>query len=128
MFGLKRIKNKKILKVAERYYKIQTYIDLGWGEFSWFNDSLIELMALIFILERIGVVVEGSIVYFILFGAFIFFYVAGRILKVLGIYDKSQYVDAEIDPVAKEVLEAARIIIKDHSEKLEKERILEEGQ
>ena len=96
----------------EKYYRIQTYIDLGWREFSWFNDSLIELMAILYILERVGIIVEGTIVYFILLSAFVFFFIFGYLLKKIGVYDKSQYVSADIDPVQKEILEAARRINK----------------
>jgi spore germination protein GerM len=102
------------MNLIKKYYEIQAHIDIGWGEFSWFNDSLIELMAIIYILEKLGVIVEGSLVYIILISAFIFFYLFGRILKVFKIYDKRQYVEAEIDPVMGEILEAARKINEKH--------------
>ena len=93
-----------------KYYRTQTFIDIGWKEFSWFNDSLIEMMAIVYLLEKSGVIVEGTLIYFILVGAFIFFYIFGKILKATGVYDISEYVGATIDPVQKEILEAARII------------------
>ncbi len=96
----------------EKYYRIQTYIDLGWGEFSWFNDSLVELMAILYILERIGILVKGTVIYYCLVGAFAVFFIVGFLLKKFGVYDKAQYVDADIDPVQKEILKAARRINK----------------
>jgi len=96
----------------EKYYRTQTYIDLGWREFSWFNDSLIELMAILYLLERVDIVIKGTIIYYCLVGAFAVFFVFGFILKKFGVYDKAQYVDADIDPVQREILEAARRINK----------------
>ena len=96
-----------------KYYRAQNFVDIGWGEFSWFNDSLIELMAIIFILEKaFGITIEGHWVYISLASAFIFFYNFGKFLKKKKIYDISEYVNADIDPVQKEILEAARIIKK----------------
>jgi len=106
------------MKIVERYYKTQTYIDIGWREFGWFNSSLIELMAITYILEKLGIVVSGSTLYWVLVAAFIFFFLFGLFLKRTGIYDKSQYVDAEIDPVTKEILEAARIICQKQKSKV----------
>ena len=69
-------------------------------------------MAIIYLLEKLGIIVEGSLVFYILAGAFLFFFLFGIFLKKTRIYDKSMYVDAEIDPVKKEILEAARRINK----------------
>lgn len=101
------------MKLAEKYYRTQRFIDIGWGEFSWFNNSLIELMAIVFLLERMGVVIKGNLIWIVLMGAFVFFYNFGKYLKKRRIYDTSEYVDAEINPVTKEILEAARIIKKE---------------
>lgn len=111
----------KFLKIIEKYYRAQTFIDLGWGEFSWFNNSLVDLMAIIYVLEKTGVIIEGTVVYYILFGAFFFFYIFGRLLKRFGIYDRSMYVEADIDPVQKKILKAAEIVIEDSKKKLERE-------
>ena len=104
------------LQLAEIYYKFQFYVNLGWGEFSWFSDSLVELMAILYLLEYMGITVDGHFVYIILIAAFVLFYNFGKLLKRKGIYDKSVYVEAELDPVTVELLEAARIIIKHHSQ------------
>ena len=63
------------------YYKAQIYIDIGWGEFSWFNDSLIELMAVLYILEYVGITVGSHFIPVVLIAAFIFFYNFGKFLK-----------------------------------------------
>ena len=85
---------------------------MGWAEFSWFNDSLIEMMAILYLLERVDIVIKGTIIYYCLVGAFAVFFVFGFLLKKIGVYDKAIYVDAEINPVQKEILEAARRINK----------------
>jgi hypothetical protein len=99
------------------YYKFQTYVNIGWGELSWFSDSLVEMMAIIYILERVGIIVEGDTVYALLVGAFIGFFFFGLLLKKTGVYDQSQYVETEIDPVSKINLEASKIIIQKFGEK-----------
>jgi len=114
----------KYLNLAERYYKFQTYVDISWGELSWFSDSLVELMAILYILEKIGIVVVGGVIIYALMGAYIFFFFFGLILKRTGIYDKSQFVDAEIDPVSKENLEASRKINESLSKILEAAEII----
>jgi len=100
----------KFLNIVGKYYRVQTLIDVGWREFSWFNNSLIELMAVVYLLEKLGFIIEGDLIFYILIGAFIFFFLFGLLLKKTKIYDKSMYVDADIDPVKKEILEAARRI------------------
>ena len=97
---------------VKKYYRFQTFVDIGWGEFSWFSDSLVELMAILYLLEYMGITVNGHFVYVALIAAFILFYNLGKLLKRKGIYDTSEYVGADIDPVTKEILEAARIIKK----------------
>ncbi len=101
------------------YYKIQAYIDIGWGEVSWFSNSLIELMAIVFFLEKLGLVIVGSTATFILIGAFLASFLFGLLLKKLGIYDKSIYVITDIDPVEKKLFEAANLIIKHYKKQTE---------
>jgi len=111
--SLKLIRGRiKESRVIDWYYKAQTYVDIGWGEASWWNSSLVELMAVLYILEKIGIVVVRETVVFVLIGAFVGFFLLGVLLKAIGIYDRSVYVDAEIDPAQKEILEAARLITK----------------
>lgn len=107
----------RLNKLFEKYYRIQNYIDIGWAEFSWFSDSLVELMAILYLLNYMGITVSGHFVYVVLIGAFIVFYNFGKFLKKKGIYDTSEYVGADIDPVTKEILEAARLIKKHYSSK-----------
>ena len=115
MTNLKEIiKNNKVIAW---YYKAQTYIDIGWGEVSWWDSSLIQLMAYLYVLEKIGVIIEGQVVVYILIGLFVGFYFFGLFLKTVGVYDRSVYIGAEIDPLSKELLESARIIIAYHSRK-----------
>jgi len=104
----------KILKSkwVTGYYKIQAYIDIGWAEVSWFSNSLIELMAIVFFLEKLGLVIVGSTATFVLIGAFLASFLFGLLLKHIGIYDKSIYVITDIDPVQRELFKAAKLIIK----------------
>ena len=99
------------------YYRAQQYVDIAWAEASWFSDSLIELMAVVFFLEKLGFEIDGIAMVTILVGAFIGTYFAGMLFKKIGTYDKSVYIDAEIDPVEAEILKAARIINKKFGKK-----------
>ena len=94
------------------YYRAQQYVDIAWAEASWFSDSLLELMAVVFFLEKLGFEIDGITMVAILVGAFVGTFFAGMLFKKIGTYDKSVYIDAEIDPVEKEILEAARKINK----------------
>jgi len=108
----------KFLKLAEAYYRTQAFIDIGWGEVSWWDSSLINLMAYLYILEKIGIQIVGASVAYILIWAFVIFYFIGRALKKYGLYDKAQFVEAELDPVFSKLLKAADIVIeKDKKEK-----------
>jgi len=95
------------LKSIEQYYRTQEFIDIGWSEFSWFYDSLIDMMAIIYILEKVGVIIEGSLIGIILFSIFIVSYISGRILKKKKIYDTKKKVEAGLDPVMEEIYRAA---------------------
>lgn len=72
-------------------------------------------MAILYVLEYVGITVSGHFVYIALIAAYIFFYNLGKFLKRRGIYDISEYVNADIDPVTKKILEAAELIINDHN-------------
>lgn len=110
------------LKLVEKYYRVQEFVNIGWAEFSWFNDSLIEMMAIIFLLESsFGIKVQGKLIPIALISAFVLFYNFGKYLKRKHIYDMSEYVRAKIDPVQDKILRAAEIILKEHSEKLKKD-------
>ena len=101
--------------VVEYYYRAQNYIDIAWSEFSWFNESLLEMMAVVFFVEKItGHVMEGWLLGALLLSAFALCFILGIGFKKVGIYDKNVFVDYDIDPARKEILEAARIIINHH--------------
>ena len=94
------------------YYTVREFIDIGWDDFSWFTASFIELMGIMYFFEKaFGIIIEGHLVYISLITMFVFFYNFGKYKKRKGIYDKSVYVGADIDPVIKEILEASRLII-----------------
>jgi len=99
------------------YYRAQYFVDIGWGEFSWFSNALLEMMAVCYFLERIGLEISGMFVIVVLVLVFVVTYLFGRLFKKIGLYDKSVYVGSEINPWQKEILEAARLIKKHSKEK-----------
>ena len=105
----------KFLKIIEEYYRTQEYINIGWAEVGWFNSSLIELMAIVYLLElTFGIKVQGELIPIALLSAFILFYNFGRFLKKKKIYDMAEYVSARINPIQDKLLRAAEIIIKEY--------------
>lgn len=103
--------------IVKWYYRAQLYVDIAWGEFSWFTDSLIEIMAILYVLEKIGVNIEGVWVIFMIVAAYLLCFLLGKLFKAIGTYDISSIVAADIDPVRAKEYEAAKIIIKKFGEK-----------
>ena len=104
----------KWLRIFKKYYTIQALIDLGWGEMSWFTSSLVEAMAVLYLLEKVGIVVTGIWIYLGIPTLFVIFLILGWFLKKSKIYDQSKYVDAEIDPVMKEIFKMAKKYNEEH--------------
>ena len=98
------------MRFSKWYYRVQEFIDIGYAEFSWFNETLIDMMALIYLLEKMGVIIEGSLIWMFLIGFLIISYIAGRILKARRIYDTKKKVEAQLDPVMDEIYRAAKKI------------------
>ncbi len=108
------------MDLVSAYYTARELIDIGWDDFSWFTASFIDLMGIMYFFERaFGIVIEGHLVYMFLITMFVFFYNFGKYKKRKGIYDKSEYVSAEIDPVTREILQAASLIIKHYKKQTE---------
>ncbi len=101
------MKFKSFLKAL---YKVRFYFDISNTQVSWIVGKGPELMSAIYILEKLGVVLVKKEIIFFIVSAFFFFVVSGVVLKASGVYDIEQYVAAEIQPVQKELLEAARKI------------------
>ena len=95
------------MSFAEKYYRTQEFIDIGYGEFSWFNDTLIDMMAIIYLLEKMGVIIEGSLVWMFILVFLGLCWIAGKILKFKKVYDTKKKVEATIDPVMEEIYKMA---------------------
>lgn len=98
-------------RLVNAYYKAQNYIDIAWGEVTWFNEALIEMMAILYILEKVGLIITGIWVPVLLCSAFFISFIVGWLSKQIGVYDTAVYVDTDIDPVRRKEYEAALLII-----------------
>lgn len=104
--------NKKITGniVIKSIYKFKTYIDIAVSQISWVTGKLPEIVSAGVLLNWVGFdftkKFAAGAVLIILAGLFLF----GYIWKKAGIYDVERYVYANIDPVQREILEAARNI------------------
>ena len=98
---------KTILKIV---YKTKFYIDISVHQISWITGKLPELMALVYLLEKFDIILNKngiiSVMVFGMIGLFLF----GYLWKKLGFYDIEVYVNANRNPMFKELLNAARKI------------------
>jgi len=73
-------------------------------------------MGILYFLENaLGIIIKGYSIGVGLIVLFVLFYNLGKFLKKKGIYDTSEYVIADIDPVTKKILKAADLIIKHYN-------------
>lgn len=93
-------------------YKIKWYFDQGVRQITWITGKLPELMSVVYLGEKFGLVIrEKEIILIAVIGGLILV-TFGIILKRTGLYDTEMYVDASKNPVQNEILTAARIIIR----------------
>lgn len=107
-----------MLKVFRAFYMVRFYFNIIVAEISWISGKFPELMAVVYLAEKMGLTItKQGIITFTLLG-FVSLVLLGVLWKHTGIYDVSMYVGARMDPVQKELLEAARRINKnDKSDK-----------
>jgi hypothetical protein len=90
------------------FYKWKFYTNLAFSEVGWLTNKFPEVMAVIFLLEKFGVVMsKDQIILFSIFGL-IGFFMFGYVWKKLGYYDIEQHVNAKRNPVTDEIYTAAR--------------------
>jgi hypothetical protein len=91
-----------------KLYHVKFYFDITNSQTSWVTGKLPELVSLGVLLDFFGVNLTKTQV--IIFTPIIFCFIVflGWVLKKSEIYDIEQYVSADINPVQKELLEAAR--------------------
>jgi len=99
-------------KFFKTLYKIKFYFDITNSQTSWITGKLPEIVSLGVLLSFFGVTITktGTVIWALTL--FVAMALLGVLLKKTGVYDVEQYVTAEIHPVTKELLEAARKINK----------------
>ena len=105
-----KIINNKLINLI---YKTKFYFDIGAQQPGWFTAKSIELMAISYWVEILFNVKIKSVglSLIIMFGGFSII-CFGYFMKRSGLYDTEVYVQADKNPINKEILKAARIIIK----------------
>ena len=104
-------------KIIQTMYKGKFYLDLGMAQISFVTSKLPEIMAAVYLTEKAGITIGNTTLWFFalcLFSGLIMF---GWFWSKSGLYSTEIYVQADKNPMSKEILEAARII-----KKWEKER------
>lgn len=97
-------------KLVQYLYKIKVYFDLGISQISWFTGKLPEIMGMLYILEKFHITIDSK--YIIYYGiiAFVSVTVFGYFMKRSGLWIRERKVSTNIDPIQKEIYEAAKKI------------------
>ena len=98
------------MKFIKRLYQVRTYFDICNSQTSWITGKLPEIASLGVILHFFGVGITKVTAVTAAILIFVLMTLTGYVLKRTGVYDTEQYVHAEINPVEREVLMAARKI------------------
>lgn len=104
----KIVKNKFI----NLLYNIKFYFDVSVTQITWLTGKLPEIMAFIYILEKFGYYLNKNQIIMMFIFTVLSLIIFGFVWKITGMYDVERYVDANKNPVSKEMLEAARKINK----------------
>ncbi len=95
-------------RVLSFLYHTKWYFDRGISQVSWFVGKLPELMAIIYLAEKIGYLIPGAasppLVLFAAAGLIIL----GVLYKHTGFYDTERYVDTKKDPIMDVVFRAGQ--------------------
>ncbi len=97
-------------KTVSLLYKIKTYFDIGTFNISWFTGKLPEVMSMIYLLEKVNLILVPSEIVIFSVGLFVFIAVLGLFLRKAGFYVRERQISAKIDPVTNEIYEAAKVI------------------
>ena len=91
-------------------YKVKFYIDVAIGQISWATGKLPEIMAFLYLSEKFGVEWSNWQIVFLTILMFAGFTIFGYFWKNGGFFDVEVYVNADKNPVQRELLKAARKI------------------
>lgn len=100
-----------MMQALKKIYAIKFYVDITKSQLGWFTSILPEIMAIIYITEKIGLQIDNKKIIIgatILFAAFVTF---GYTWKKLGLYDVEQLVNASKNPVQADLHAAAKKIL-----------------
>lgn len=95
---------------AKAFFKWKFYTDLGTQNVSWIVDKWPVLVSAGVTLSWLGVTVSKPLMATIVIGGFLSIGLIGWTLKVSGLFDVEKYIVANINPVERTVLEAAKKI------------------
>jgi len=97
-------------KVFHVLYKVKFYFNVCAQQIGFITSKFPEFMAVLYLLEKMGVVIQRELLIPLALFFFVSFVSTGFVWKRLGYYDIEQYVNAAKDPVQHEILQAARKI------------------
>jgi len=98
-------------------YSCRFYLNLGIAQISWFSGKLPEIMAFVYLSDWLGFDLDKQGLLVFAIGVIVGLTIMGYIWKHTGLYDTEIYVNVDKNPVAKEMLEAARLIKREYGDK-----------
>jgi hypothetical protein len=98
------------LRIFRFLYNVKFHFDIFDSQFSWIFGKFPLAMSMLYLLEKLGIIVVGMRIIIYASIGFIIFVIGGFILKKIGIYEIEQKVNANNNPVQKEIYEAACVI------------------
>jgi hypothetical protein len=99
--------NNTIVRIV---YRFKFHLDLGISQLSWATGKFPELMALVYLLDKLGYSLGRTGIILVAVGGFTGLFLLGLVWKRIGFYDTERLVNADKDPVTREMLKAARRI------------------
>lgn len=97
-------------KVVILLYRIKWYYNIGIEQITFISSKFPEVMAFLYILERFGITLTGKqIIYATIFGT-ITIISLGIFMRETGLWLKERKIIASINPVEKDIWEAAQKI------------------
>jgi hypothetical protein len=98
--------------IAKIIYKIKFYFEVAAQQIGWITNKFPEIMSVLYLLEKFGIILVDKQIIILSLAFFIIMVLCGYIWKKIGLFDVERYVNADKDPVQKELLSAARKINK----------------
>ena len=98
-------------------WRIKSYFDIANTQTGWVTGKAVDIMGVLFIFEKFGIIVEGATLAILMVFVFIGMVTFGLMFKKAGLYDGQQEAATNLNAVTKEMYDAAKLINKRYKKK-----------